>query len=121
MAKEKQGAYEFLSNVVLALMNADRVFSNEFFKDEFSISSRTLSAMRRGEDMCIYQYVRLIRCMMGYIHLVIRMDVLLKVVRSALSSNCDLVVGTVPHRCHGTGVGTPKEWVVVMQWDGVRL
>ena len=121
MAKEKQEPYEFLSNLVLALMNADRVFSNKFFEDEFSVSPRTLSAMRRGEDMCIYQYVRLIRCMMEYIHLVIKMDVLLKVLRSVLSSHCDLVVGTVPHGCHAAGAGTPKEWVVVMQWDGVRL
>lgn len=31
MAKEKQEPYEFLSNLVLALMNADRIFSNSFF------------------------------------------------------------------------------------------
>lgn len=30
MAKEKQEPYEFLSNLVLALMSTDRLFSNSF-------------------------------------------------------------------------------------------
>ena len=31
MAKEKQKPYEFLSNLVLALMGMDRIFRNSFF------------------------------------------------------------------------------------------
>ena len=31
MAKEKQEPYEFLSNLVLVLMDMDRIFSNSFF------------------------------------------------------------------------------------------
>ena len=116
MAKEKQKPYEFLSNLVLALMGTDRIFSNSFFSSEFAISPNTLSEIRRGEDMCIYQYVRVIRCMMKYLHLIVRMDMLLKELRTVLASNCDLVVATIPHRFHGTY--QPKEWVVVMHWDG---
>ena len=119
MAKEKQKPYEFLSNLVLALMGTDRIFSNSFFSSEFAISPNTLSEIRRGEDMYIYQYVRVIRCMMKYLHLIVRMDMLLKELRAVLASNCDLVVATVPHRFHG--ICQPKEWVVVMQWDGVKL
>ena len=52
MAKEKQEPYEFLSNLVLALMNADRIFSNSFFISEFAVSPKTLGEIRRGE-MCI--------------------------------------------------------------------
>ena len=55
MAKEKQEPYEFLSNLVLALMNTDEAFSNTFFMSEFPISPKTLREIRRGEDMCIYQ------------------------------------------------------------------
>ena len=44
---------------------------------------------------------------------------LLKELRIVLSSNCDLVVATVPHCSHGTC--QPKEWVIVMEWDGVRF
>ena len=71
MAKEKQKPYEFLSNLVLALMDTDSAFINAFFMDEFAISSKTLGGIRRGEDMCIYQYVRVIRCMttVSYTHL----------------------------------------------------
>ena len=98
MAKEKQKPYEFLSNLVLALMGTDRIFSNSFFSSEFAISPNTLSEIRRGEDMCIYM--------------------LLKELRAVLASNCDLVVATVPHRFHGTY--QPKEWVVVMHWDGIK-
>ena len=119
MAKEKQKPYEFLSNLVLALMDTDSAFINAFFMDEFAISSKTLGGIRRGEDMCIYQYVRVIRCMTEYLHLIIRMDMLLKELRTVLASNCDLVVATVPHCSHGTC--QPKEWVIVMEWDGVRL
>ena len=96
MAKEKQKPYEFLSNLVLALMGTDRIFSNSFFSSEFAISPSTLSEIRRGEDMCIYQYVRVIRCMMKYLHLIVRMDMLLKELRAVLASNCDLVVATIP-------------------------
>ena len=119
MAKEKQKPYEFLSNLVLALMGTDRIFSNSFFSSEFAISPNTLSEIRRGEDMYIYQYVRVIRCMMKYLHLIVRMDMLLKELRAVLASNCDLVVATVPHRFHG--ICQPREWGVVMQWDGVKL
>ena len=34
MAKEKQEPYEFLSNLVLVLMDMDRIFSNSFFTSE---------------------------------------------------------------------------------------
>ena len=119
MAKEKQKPYEFLSNLVLALMDTDSAFINAFFMDEFAISSKTLGGIRRGEDMCIYQYVRVIRCMTKYLHLMIQLDMLLKELRIVLSSNCDLVVATVHHCSHGTC--QPKEWVIVMEWDGVRL
>lgn len=119
MAKEKQKPYEFLSNLVLALMDTDSAFINAFFMDEFAISSKTLGGIRRGEDMCIYQYVRVIRCMTKYLHLMIQLDMLLKELRIVLSSNCDLVVATVSHCSHGTC--QPKEWVIVMEWDGVRL
>ncbi len=34
MAREKLESYEFLSNLVLALMNTDRAFVNAFFMDE---------------------------------------------------------------------------------------
>ena len=118
MAKEKQKPYEFLSNLVLALMGTDRIFSNSFFSSEFAISPNTLSEIRRGEDMYIYQYVRVIRCMMKYLHLIVRMDMLLKELRAVLASNCDLVVATIAHRFHGTY--QPKEWVVVMHWDGIK-
>ena len=102
MAKEKQEPYEFLSNLVLALMNADRIFSDSFFISEFAVSPKTLREIRRGEDMCIYQYVLVIRCMTKYLHLITQIDMLLKELRIVLSSHCDLVVATVPHRSCGT-------------------
>ena len=86
MAKEKQEPDEFLSNLVLALMDMDRIFSNSFFISEFAISPKTLGEIRRGEDMCIYQYVRVIRCMMKYLHLIVRMDMLLKELTALLKA-----------------------------------
>ena len=40
MAKEKQEPYEFLSNLVLALMDMDRIFSNSFFTSELRYLSQ---------------------------------------------------------------------------------
>lgn len=117
MAKEKHEPYEFLGNMIVTLMNTDSMFTYRFFKEEFPISDKTLIEMKRGEDMCIYQYVRLVRCMTEYIHLTILMDVLLKQLKVVLSSNCDLVIATVPHRTAGNS--QPEEWKVVIQWDGV--
>ena len=48
MAKEKQEPYEFLSNLVLALMDTDSAFINAFFMDEFAISSKTLGGNKTG-------------------------------------------------------------------------
>ena len=53
MAKEKQKPYEFLSNLVLALMGTDRIFSNSFFSSEFAISPNTLSE-KDGERICAF-------------------------------------------------------------------
>ena len=119
MAKEKQKPYEFLSNLVLALMGTDRIFSNSFFSSEFAISPNTLSEIRRGEDMYIYQYVRVIRCMMNEIHLVILMEVLQKELKIALTTHSDLVIGVVPHKNNGNC--QPEERMVVMCWDGVKV
>lgn len=119
MAKERQKPYEFLSNLVLGLMSMDDGFTNKFFMDEFPVSEKTLCDMRCGKDKPVYQYVRLIRCMMEYIHLVILTDVLQKQLREVLASHSDLVIATIPRRSHGAG--QPEKWVVIMQWDGVIL
>ena len=50
MAKEKQKPYEFLSNLVLALMDTDSAFINAFFMDEFAISAKTLEMLIRDSD-----------------------------------------------------------------------
>ena len=44
----------FLSNLVLALMDMDRIFSNSFFISEFAISPKTLGGDKAGR---------------GYVHL----------------------------------------------------
>ena len=56
MAKEKQKPYEFLSNLVLALMDTDSAFINAFFMDEFAISSKTLGGIRRGKFLELSEF-----------------------------------------------------------------
>ena len=75
MAKGKQKPYEFLSNLVLALMGTDRIFSNSFFSSEFAISPNTLSEIRRGGyvhlSVCtgdtVYDEVSSFNCSNGYV------------------------------------------------------
>lgn len=119
MTKENHGPYEFLGNMVVNLMNADRTISYSFLEEELHISGRDVSAMRQGKDLHVYQYVRVVSCIMGEIHLEILLNVLLKELKNVFTANCDLVIGTIPHRLYGNG--QPTEWVVVMKWDGVRV
>lgn len=119
MVKEKKETYEFLSKLVVSLMNTDVLFTYDFFKREFPISDKTLSEMKRGEDKYIYQYVRIIRYMLETINLKILMDEILKQIRMALVSHYDLALAAVPHGSHGAG--QPERWEVIMQWDGVIL
>ncbi len=46
--KKNRNLMSFLSNLVLALMDMDRIFSNSFFISEFAISPKTLGEIRRG-------------------------------------------------------------------------
>ena len=48
MAKEKQEPYEFLSNLVLALMATDRIFSNSFFTSELDYLSQNTGGDKTG-------------------------------------------------------------------------
>lgn len=119
MVKEKKESYEFLGKLVVSLMNTDNLFTYDFFKREFPVSDKTLSEMKRGDDKYIYQYVRLIQCILKNINLKILMDEILKQIKMALVSHCDLVIATVPRSSSGTG--QPENWEVIMQWDGVIL
>ena len=119
VVKGKHDSYEFLNNMMVSLMNVDASLNYPYLEMELHMSARDISAVKNGHNVCIYQYVRVIRCMTKYLHLIIQMDMLLKELRIVLSSHCDLVVATVPHRSCGTC--QPTEWVAVMHWDGVKL
>lgn len=119
MVKEKEESYDFLGNLVVSLMSKDKLFTNKFFQGEFSVSDRLLSEMKRGKEEYIYQYVRLIQCMLKNLNLKILLDEILKQIKVALASHYDLVIATVPHCSHGAV--RPEKWEVIMQWDGVIL
>lgn len=119
MTKENHGPYEFLGSMVVNLMNIDKSISYSFLEDELHISRRDVSAMRQGKDLHVYQYVRVISCIMDEIHLEILLNALLKELKNVFATHCDLVIGTIPHRLYGNG--QPAEWVVVMRWDGVEV
>lgn len=119
MAKKKHEPYEFLGNVVVSLMNTDKSITYTFLEAELDIARRDVSKMRQGQSLHVYQYVRVVGYIMNEIHLEILLNVLLKELKTVLTSHCDLVIGTIPHRLYGTG--QPTEWVVVMRWDGVRF
>ena len=119
MTKENHGPYEFLGSMVVNLMNIDKSISYSFLEDELHISGRDVSAMRQGKDLHVYQYVRVVSCIMDEIHLEILLNALLKELKNVFAAHCDLVIGTIPHRLYGNG--QPAEWVVVMRWDGVGV
>lgn len=115
MAKEKHGPYRFLSNLVISLMNMDDMFTYDFLTAELNISKPTLSKMKKGEDMCVYQYVRLISFMLEQIHLDVFLDLLLKLMKKVFATGCSLVIGTVPRR--SVGDCQLEDRGVLMKWD----
>lgn len=119
VVKGKHDSYEFLNNIMVSLMSMDASLSYHYLEMELHMSGRDVSAAMNGRNMCIYQYVRVINCVMEEIHLVILLKVLQKELKIALATHSDLVVGIVPHgnnkKCQ------PEEWMVVMCWDGVKV
>ena len=98
MTKENHGPYEFLGSMVVNLMNIDKSISYSFLEDELHISGRDVSAMRQGKDLHVYQYVRVVSCIMDEIHLEILLNALLKELKNVFAAHCDLVIDTIPHR-----------------------
>lgn len=96
MTKENHGPYEFLGSMVVNLMNIDKSISYSFLEDELHISGRDVSAMRQGKDLHVYQYVRVVSCIMDEIHLEILLNALLKELKNVFAAHCDLVIGTIP-------------------------
>ncbi|MDD3040109.1 hypothetical protein [Bacteroides sp.] len=119
MAKERHESYEFLSKMMISLMNVDKLYNYPFLQAELHMSKRDVSAIKKGHDMFIYQYVRVVNYITEQIHLDILMDVLLKQLKIMLATHSDLVIGIVPHKNNRDS--RPEEWVVVMRWDGAYV
>lgn len=119
MSKTKRGPYELLGKIVVSLMNVDNSICYKFLEHELGISSRELSALRKGEDMCVYYYVLVIGFVMDEINLEISMSVLQKCLMDVLIYHDDLVVATVPHKAHGAV--QPLEHEVLLKWNGVQV
>lgn len=119
MSKTKREPYELLGKIVVSLMNVDTSISYKFLEHELSISSRDLSALRKGEDMCVYFYVQVIGCVMKEINLDISLPVLQKCLMEVLNSHADLVIATVPHK--GNAAVQPIEGKVLLKWNGVEV
>lgn len=117
MSKKKYGPYEALGKLMVNLMGADHLISYSFLEAELHISRRYVSAMKKGEDLHIHQYIRAIHCIMDQIHLEILFAVLLRQLKTALTKHCDLVIATVPHREYKNP--HPEEWEVLMKWGGI--
>ena len=76
VVKGKPDSYEFLNNMMVSLMNVDASLSYPYLEMILHMSARDVSAVKNGHNVCIYQYVRVIHCIMDEIHLVILMKVL---------------------------------------------
>lgn len=119
MSKTKREPYELLGKIVVSLMNVDANIGYKFLEQELNISSRDLSALRKGEDMCVYYYVIVIDCVMKEINLEISLPVLQKCLMEVLNSHADLVIGTIPHE--GNHTAEPSEWKVLIKWNDVKV
>lgn len=111
--------YEFMSAMVLSLLDTDHLLTYDFIAGELHISRTYISAMKQGKDMSIHHYLLLINYAMEIIDLDIDLDTLLKVLRKVLTEKRDLFIGAAPHCAHGNPI--PEEWERVLTWkDMIR-
>ncbi|WP_195664010.1 hypothetical protein [Bacteroides congonensis] len=110
--------YNFVSNVMIALLATDKLNTYDFLTEELDISRRTVSEMKQGKDIRIYYYIITINFLMDEIHLHASLAELLKQIRITLEENKDLVIGTIPHKRQGRKC-VPEEWVEVLKWENV--
>lgn len=118
MANVKRGPYIILSKVVVGLMNVDKNINYDYLIEELHISTKYLSAIRKGEDKHVSYYVRVIDRVMDEIHLEISMPILEKSLMEVLNNHADLMIATVPHGAHRTP--QPEDWKVLLKWNGAN-
>lgn len=106
--------YDFISNMMMALINTDEIFTYNYLTAELQISRNMLCFIRHGRDLYIHQYLRVITYIMELIELTLFMNVLLEQLRKVLSGKYDLVIGTIPH--DRMQKSEPESWTVVMTW-----
>lgn len=105
----------FLSKTMLTLLSTDNLFVYGFFEAELNMSPKILSAIKKGEDMCISHYLRVINLVMEIIGLTILLAELYEQIRQVLIEHKDMVIATVPHKKQG--ICKPDEWVTIIKWN----
>lgn len=108
--------YCFMSNVMVTLLDIDRLNTYGFLASELSMSKTTVSGVKKGNDMPIHNYVNIINYVSQSIHFVICTAALLRQIRRALKENRNLVVGTIPRHSSPANIEQP-DWEVVGKWD----
>ncbi|GAE14848.1 hypothetical protein [Bacteroides pyogenes] len=109
--------YDSISKLVVAFMNADRLITYNYLADELHIRKATVSAAKKGGDLHVGQYVRIIRLMAETVQITLLMPVLVRQIRKALAEHRNVVVGTVP--ANEQGKSEPDDWEVMMKWRDV--
>lgn len=109
--------YDSISKLVVAFMNADRLITYNYLASELHIRKATVSAAKKGDDLHISQYIRIIRLMAETVQITLLMPVLVRQMRKALAERRNVVVGTVP--ANEKGNRQPDDWEVMMKWRDV--
>lgn len=113
----KKDHTEFISQLMVTLLNVDKVTTYDFLSSELDVSKTTISEVKKGEDVCIRHYIRVVEYVLNLIRLTVFTKVLLGQLKRALKERRDIVIGTVPHGKNGVKTTTPDDWEVVAKWD----
>ena len=109
--------YEFISQLMVTLLNVDKVTTYDFLASELDVSKSTISEVKKGGDINIRHYIRLVDYVLNLIRLTIITKALLRQIKQAMKERSDIAVGVIPRTKNGAKNAAPINWEVVAKWD----
>lgn len=113
----KKKNHEFISKLMVTLLNVDKVTTYDFLSSELDVSKSTISEVKKGGDICIRHYIRVVDYVLNLIRLTVIKKALLRQIKQALKERSDIAVGVIPRAKNGVKNAAPIDWEVVAKWD----
>ncbi len=123
MLKSRHGAVNWLSEIMIALMDADKLITYSFLEKEIKISRREISGIKQGHDMSLHYYVDAVACIQEVENFEFDEEALLKLLKKAIKTRSNVVL-SLRRRTTGEDDDTEdegEESAVVLRWNSKSI